>query len=113
MKFTLPFPPSSNRYWRFPRGLGYPIVSREARSYKKEAAALAIQQGVHPIFGPVQVRVFAYRPSKRGDLDNMLKIVFDSLKGIAWIDDSQITFLAAGRFDDKENPRIEIDVMEG
>ncbi len=112
MKITLPFPPSSNRYWRFPRGLGYPILSMEAREYKKKAARSAIAQGMKPIFGPVQVRIFAYRPAKRGDLDNMLKIALDSLKGIAWEDDKQIVFLAAGRFEDNKNPRLEIDVLE-
>lgn len=109
---TLPFPPSTNRYWRFPRGLGYPLVSREAREYKIEAARLAIKQGIKPIDGDVQVRIYAFRPSKRGDLDNMLKVVLDSLKGIAWHDDKQIVFMVAARFEDKGNPRLEIEVSE-
>ena len=106
---TIPFPPSANRYWRFPRGLGYPLVSREARSYKKLAAAKAIQQGVKLIDGDIQVRIYAFRPSKRGDIDNMLKVSLDSLKGIAWKDDSQISFLTVARFEDKANPRLEIE----
>jgi len=109
---TLPFPPSTNRYWRFPRGLGYPLVSREARQYKIEAARLAIKQGIKPTDGNLKVRIDVFRPAKRGDLDNMLKVVLDSLKGIAWRDDSQIVFLTAERFEDKENPRLEIEVSE-
>ena len=106
---TLPFPPSANRYWRFPRGLGYPLVSRDARAYKKLAAAKALQQGITPIDGDVQVRIYAFRPSRRGDIDNMLKVALDSLKGIAWKDDSQISFLTVVRFEDKANPRLEIE----
>lgn len=73
---------------------------------------LAIQQGMKQIDGDVWVRIFAFRPAKRGDLDNMLKVVLDSLKGIAWQDDSQIVLLTASRYEDKNNPRLEIDVME-
>jgi len=112
MKATLPFPPSANRYWRFPRGLGYPLVSAEARQYKREAALEAVRQGMTPLDGHVQVRIYAYRPSKRGDLDNMIKVVLDSLKGIAWRDDDQIVFLTAARLEGKANPRLEIEVME-
>jgi Holliday junction resolvase RusA-like endonuclease len=63
-----------------------------------------------PLSGPVSVKIVAHRPAKRGDLDNMLKVALDALKGIAWEDDEQIEVLTAARFEDKENPRLEIRV---
>jgi len=100
VKITLPFP-------------GYPLVSAEARKYKVEAAWEAKRQGMKPLSGPVSVRIFAYRPAKRGDLDNMLKVALDALKGIAWADDEQIEVIGAARFEDKANPRLEIQVEAG
>jgi Holliday junction resolvase RusA-like endonuclease len=58
----------------------------------------------------VTFRVF--RPVRRGDLDNRLKISQDALKGICFADDKQIVEIHAYRFDDKANPRIEIDLKE-
>lgn len=50
--------------------------------------------------------------AKSGDLDNRLKISQDALKGICFEDDRQIVELHAFRFDDKANPRIEIEIKE-
>lgn len=51
-----------------------------------------------------------YRPAKRGDLDNRIKILLDALEGIAFENDSQIIEIHARRFDDKLNPRVSIVV---
>jgi Holliday junction resolvase RusA-like endonuclease len=49
-----------------------------------------------------------YRPQKRGDLDNTLKILVDSMKGIIYHDDEQVTVIHAERYDDKKNPRVDL-----
>jgi len=110
MRFTLRYPPSANNYWRFPRALGRPILSAEARAYKRTIGMEALAQGVRPMAGDLIVSLAVYRPMRRGDLDNTAKVLLDSLNGVAWVDDSQIIELHMQRFDDKTAPRVEVTV---
>jgi len=111
MRLILPYPPSANRYWRVPRPLGYPILSREAREYKHNAGLDARSQGAQVLEGPIAVTVDVYRPRRAGDLDNRIKVVLDTLNGVAWRDDDQITELHMRRFDDKAKPRLEVVIL--
>ena len=66
--------------------------------------------------GPLEVRVKFYRklnPSSKqfGDIDNLLKGLFDGMNGIVFKDDSQIVKVVAEKYCDKENPRAEVEVM--
>jgi len=108
MKFILPYPPSGNRYWRVFRGR--PVVSAEAKAYKLRVRLENLR--VKPMPGSLVLKRFhAYRPQKRGDLDNLFKVALDALNGIAWVDDKQLRrFEDVELFDDKENPRIELIV---
>lgn len=110
--FTIPYPPSANRYWRVPKALGRPILSSEARAYKQLAGYEALRQGVKKVPGPLSIELRVYRPRKIGDLDNTAKVALDSLNGIAWDDDGQIVHLEMFRYDDSKNPRIEVIVSE-
>lgn len=104
---TLPYPPSVNHYLaRSHTGGLYPTA--QAVAYKEEVALRARLEGITPLDGAVVVTVDVYRPAKRGDLDNCLKVTFDSLNGIAWHDDSQVVEIHASRHDDKHNPRVEV-----
>ena len=103
---TLPYPPSVNRYWRNFRGRM--VLSKEGRDFKKRVAWLL--QDMKPLKGPVWITVKAFRPRKIGDLDNILKGALDSLSGFLYEDDKQITGIYAHRFDDKDNPRLEVEV---
>lgn len=110
--WTLPYPPSANNYWRsiVIGGRGRVVVSKEAKTFKKAvSAALA---GISPVSGPVALTATFYRPRKRGDLDNCLKVLCDALKGIAYHDDEQICQISASRKEDKERPRVEISVVQ-
>jgi len=86
------------------------VVSSAAKKYRKSASELAHAAGLRPLAGPVVVRLAVYRPSRRGDLDNSLKIILDSLRGVAYHDDAQIVRIEASRFDAKHNPRVELQV---
>ncbi len=66
--------------------------------------------GAKPVTGPVELSVRVYRPAKRGDLDNSLKVLLDALKGVAYVDDKQVKKIVAEQFDDPSNPRVEIEV---
>lgn len=104
MYMVLPYPPSTNRYWRTFRGRT--VVSAEAKAYKKDVSL----KGCIPFPGPVALTVRLYRPQRSGDLDNRLKVLCDALNGHAWHDDKQVEEIHAYRFDDKTNPRVEVEV---
>lgn len=101
IELTLPEPPSANRYWKVWRGRA--VKSKEARAYALQVKYLAIQQHVRaPITGDVALTVHWYRARRAGDLDNRLKCLLDSLKGITYADDKQVRRFTAERFDDIE-----------
>ena len=106
--FTLPVPPSANRYWRVANNRI--IVSEEAAAYKREIY-LQLRE-VDPLRNDVAVNFTVFRPYRRGDLDNFTKVMFDALKGLAWLDDSQVVEIHSYREDDKENPRVDFLVYE-
>lgn len=105
-KLILPFPVSANRYWRYNRG--HTHRSQEAVDYIAQVAYLCLEARLVPFSGNVCVSLDFYRPAKRGDLDNMLKVTLDSLNGYAYHDDQQIGELHALRHEDKKDPRVEI-----
>jgi len=105
---VLPYPPSANRYWRNVKGRM--VVSAEARAYRHAVSMRLLMQSMPLLECDVAVSVAVYRPAKRGDLDNTLKVLLDALKGFAYLDDSQVTRLTAERFEDKANPRAEVVV---
>ena len=108
IRLTLPTPISANRYWRNVKGRTY--ISDEAKAYKTAVGWIARNAIDEPLTGDVAVTLRWHRPAKRGDLDNTAKVVLDSLQGIAYTDDNQIVELHAYRFDDKANPRMEVEI---
>lgn len=133
---TLILPPavSSNRYWRsfVPRGHKRAIVtlSDEAKAYKAAVAQIARKAGVvSPIKGRVAVSYTLYpkRPqdyAKRMrldpqrwddtvqclDLDNALKVMLDSLKGIVFEDDKFVHELHGRRAEPDGDGRLVVTI---
>jgi len=107
VSLTLPWPPSANRYWRSLTigGRARVVLSKEARDYKRATAALAVPA---PIDGPVKLTLRMFRPARRGDLDNAIKVAVDSIQGVVFANDSQVVELHAYLGDDKHNPRVEV-----
>lgn len=92
----LPLPPSANVYWKVWRG--HMHVSEEARAYKQQARWYCLSNGIEPLVGEVKLSVDVYMVNKRRDLDNTLKVLGDSLNGIAYHDDNQVVEIHARRF---------------
>ena len=96
---VLPFPPSTNTYWRSVPGKGV-LISEKGRQYRSAVQALALSQA-WPKFGEKRLRVAieAWMPDKRRrDLDNLLKATLDALTHAGvWDDDSQIDVLTIER----------------
>jgi Holliday junction resolvase RusA-like endonuclease len=110
LKLTLPYPPSANSLTAVVRGRR--VKTREHRRYALVVARVASDVEVAVLEGPLVLTVDVYRPRRSGDLDNTLKAIQDSLKGILWRDDAQIVEIRARRFDDKHEPRVEVEVEE-
>jgi len=106
MLSTLPFPPSSNRYWRNVNGRM--VKSAAARQYQVAAGSAARAAGTEALQGPVGLELRFYRPQRRGDLDNRIKVLLDSLQGILYADDGQVTEIHAYQADDRAAPRVEV-----
>ena len=87
-------------------------------------AVAALASGVRPVDGPVAVTIKAYLsrgksvkrkyPTVRPDLDKIERLVLDALKGIAWVDDSQVIDFdkVSKRYADDGPPRVEISIEE-
>ncbi len=130
IKLVLPYPISANRYWRsfVPRGHQRAIVtlSDEAKSYKQQVGWMCKAAGIKaPIAGRVEVDIKLYpkRPqdwAKRAaknpngwdddvqclDLDNVNKVLFDALKGIAIEDDRWVRRLTSERMEPDGEARV-------
>lgn len=134
MILTIPYPVSANRYWRsfVPRGHKRAIVvlSDEAKAFKSEVGWIAKAAGIRaPFDGRVAMTIKLYpglpqdaakRMRKLGDgwddrvrsidLDNALKVLIDSLKGIAYDDDKQVWRIAAERMEPDGQARAVVTV---
>lgn len=90
IKFTLPFPPSVNTYWRMFRNRM--IISAKGREYRKAVQDIVASELVIVRHKPLRVEIVAYRPDRRKrDLDNLLKAPLDAMTHCkVWDDDSQI-----------------------
>lgn len=108
MILNLPMPPSANVYWRHTR-TGRVYVSDEAIQYR--AAMSVACHGLQPLPGPVALRVEAYMPSIRRDLDNTLKVLCDALQGWLYDNDNQIQHIEITRHKaTRKTARVEVEI---
>lgn len=113
MRLVLPWPPSANALYRtIVKGKrAFPIKSSEYRNFETRVREIMLTQRHQPFARHVllSMRIWAYRPRKLGDLDNVIKAT-DILHGIAFEDDAQIVEIHAYRLDDKERPRLVVEI---
>lgn len=132
IELVLPYPISSNRYWR-PVRIGNHITivpTAEAKAYRKEVSALATRAGVTQLRGrlAMTLRLYPNRPqdwAKRArkdpdnwadtvqciDLGNCEKVLSDALNGIAWEDDKQLHRIQLERAEpDEHGARVVVTI---
>ena len=79
-------------------------------AYQKQIMA---QYTSLPLKTSVGLKMSLWQGNKRkNDIDNFNKLVFDSLTGLIYEDDSQIQELTIIKGYDKENPRVELTIYE-
>lgn len=135
IKLTLPYPISANRYWRtyMPKGHRNPVtvISSEAKKYKGDVQKIALASGIiKPMEGRIEIVYTLYPrcpkdwqkrirkdPKNWGDtvqcidLDNAQKVMFDALKGVAFIDDDRVFRIVGRRVEPDENgARVEVQI---
>ena len=106
--YTVPYPPSANRFWR--NYHGQVVKSHTAKAFAEEVGWLMRKAGVMPIEGDVALYVTVYSPTRRRDLDNCAKALCDALQGHVYDNDNQIVELHMWRIVDKHKPRVEFRV---
>jgi crossover junction endodeoxyribonuclease RusA len=89
-------------------------ISKEGREIKKSYIEQATQQWKKlPLDGEVKIEVHLFFHNKlRRDIDNWHKPLLDSMTGIVWNDDSQITYMLVTKNMAKDSPRIEVVILE-
>jgi crossover junction endodeoxyribonuclease RusA len=88
---TVPWPPSTNQYWR--QYQGRMLISAQGRKYREAIIQQVWLEGkIKRITGDLKVTIEAFRPDeRRRDLDNLLKSTLDALAHAGlYEDDSQI-----------------------
>ena len=107
-------PPSkSNAYLIITIG-GHSSLAKTKAMYDNEEKFLWQVGGIRDanIAVPFEFYVDVYFPSKRSDLDGMLKGVMDCLQKAKVIkNDNNCCLIHARKFIDKENPRVEFKIV--
>lgn len=100
MVIQLPWPPSSNTYWR--RNGDRYFISTKGQAYRLHVIKACLELGLANSFTEqdrLRLEVVAHPPDKRRrDLDNLFKSILDSLQWAkVFPDDSQIDELSIRR----------------
>ena len=114
----LPYPPSTNRLWRYERG--YARLSDEAKDWIALASLEARSASCRPLEGPVVVLMQLHpRLTKKGkasqvrlDVDGPIKITLDALIGHCYQDDKQVVLVQSQLGDPMPKGGISVQVME-
>lgn len=118
MTFTLPWPPSTNTYWRHPtKGAlaGRHLISEVGRQYRATVQQQLRSETIfkNPITGRLGIEIKASPPdNRRRDLDNILKALLDSITHAGLIeDDSQFDAIAIARLPSGKPGRVDVTIF--
>jgi crossover junction endodeoxyribonuclease RusA len=123
LRFTLPWPPSVNTYWRhivlggkFKKARAHTLISEAGRDYRVAVCAAVREQRVprEALKGRLAVYAIAFPPDRRArDLDNLWKGPLDALRQAKVIvDDENIDDLHIVRGAVTAGGRLELRVSE-
>lgn len=126
-------PPLGKERVRFVKATGRAFTPERTVNYESRVALAGqtAMAGLPPMEGPVEVHIAAYvpiaqswskkrqaaalagteRPTKKPDIDNLIKSLADGLNLVVWIDDSQVVQVTATKHY-SDRPRVEIRVKQ-
>lgn len=109
---SLPWPPSLNAYYRTWRGRV--LISEKGRAYQRDAMLAIAGTRLSRTTGRVAVEITAHPPDRRRrDLDNLQKVLLDSLvKGGLIEDDSMIDDLRIKRGETVKDGRVHVSIHQ-
>ncbi len=112
IQLRIPFPPSTNTYYRMVNNRM--LISEKGRAYRKNVLAACMEQlkRFPNLSGRLSIKITAAAPDKRRrDLDNMLKATLDSLQHAGvYLDDSQVDDLQIIRSDVSKPGYLDITI---
>jgi len=104
----LPYPPTINHYY-FTTKQGRRIITAKGKAYHQEVGYLL--NSYKPTSDPVKMLINVYPPdNRRRDLDNILKVLGDSMEGYLYKDDNQIVDLHVIKFPKVKGGYIEVHI---
>ena len=118
MKLTIPIDVVPQKRPRFYRGVA--VDPAKSRKFKQDLAMLVktLRRGTALLEGELSVELHIYRTGFRsvitqqyGDIDNLVKGIFDALTGVVWKDDRQISRLLVTK-NQGDTPRVELTIEE-
>lgn len=123
LRFSLPWPPSVNTYWRhivlggkFKKARAHTLISEAGREYRTRVIEAVREQRVprEALHGRLSVYAIAFPPDRRArDLDNLWKGPLDALRQAKVIaDDEHIDDLHIVRGTTTPGGRLEIRIAE-
>lgn len=91
------------------------FTPEKTAAYEKRAGLLALNavnccRAWRKDWGAYALTVRVFRESRRGDLDNYVKAIGDACNGVAYADDAAVVRLAAEMHEDRERPRVEVEI---
>ena len=102
--------PSVNHYWK---GSGrHRYISPEGKAFKQQVAWQAKRNNFQVFEGDIEVIIHWFKKGRqRGDLDNILKVILDSLNGVGYQDDQQVKSITAKMWEQTGADGVEIRVL--
>jgi Holliday junction resolvase RusA-like endonuclease len=91
---------------------GRRFLTPDAKATKEAIAwEVATQYKQELMTMDIKLNIRFYVKNTRIDIDNYLKGLLDCLTGLIWTDDRFITEIHVYKIIDKNNPRVEIDII--
>jgi len=86
------------------------LIGRDVPIYLTLDFYLPRPKGHYKTSGDIKEKYIAVRHTSKPDLDNLVKAVKDSLKGIVWNDDSQVFYTISSKNYANDKPKVFITV---
>jgi len=94
--------PSVNQSYGISRN-GRIYLKRPVKDFKRALGYLCLSQKPKMSSKRIRINIEVSFMVKLRDIDNVIKASIDGLKGIVFVDDSQVDYISVKRLPDKEN----------